>query len=617
DGSDQRRLTNHAAEDHDPAWSPDGTQIAFASDRDGNSEIYVMDVDGAEPGSANVRRLTNNPAVDTDPAWSPDGTRIAFMSGPMGDFRIYIMDIDGSDVTQLPIGDGDGWSPAWSPDGTQIAFYSYRPGPYRDNKPVAIYVVSVDGAEPGSGDLRQLTDPATRSFHPIWRPSPPEIDVPPGPAPTLDGVIAPGEWDDARREQLTDGSELLLLHANGYLYVGIRANTKSTITGNIYVYRGDEIDILHSSAALGTATYERAQDGWQRTQDFVWRCRATTNSPTAQKERETFLQEEHWVANNGRMGTPGELEYQIEMPEGSLRLAVTYRAAAPERFYWPSGLDDDCITASDGPIPEKLRFSPEKWATARAMTAASVGVPEMVLVEAGSFQMGAADGNPDGQPVHEVHITRAFYIAKHEVTFEQYDQFCDETVGKNRPADGGWGRGNRAVTAVTWYDAVAYCNWLSEHEGLAPCYSGKGRLTQCDLAATGYRLPTEAEWEYAARGAQQSQGFKYAGSDDIDDVAWYGTPGGYAHPVGQKQPNELGLYDMSGNVWEWCWDLYGEGYYASAPASDPTGPASGSTRVRRGGGFKDDADSHGTTYRSFDGPTYLGPSNGFRLVRTK
>jgi formylglycine-generating enzyme required for sulfatase activity len=251
-------------------------------------------------------------------------------------------------------------------------------------------------------------------------------------------------------------------------------------------------------------------------------------------------------------------------------------------------------------------------------------VPEMVLVEAGSFEMGAADGRDDEQPVHPVQITRAFYVAKYEVTFAEYDQFCADTVGVSKPSDHGQGRGNRPVTGVKWFDAVAYCNWLSEKEGLTPCYTGKGRLIQCDFSANGYRLSTEAEWEYAARGGHLSQGYRYAGGNTPDDVAWYGdNAGGQAHPVGQKQPNELGLYDMSGNSWEWCWDLYSERYYASSPAVDPTGPANapagqalGPERVRRGGNCLEGADLLRVTCRSSGGATYAG-NNGFRLVRTR
>jgi len=249
--------------------------------------------------------------------------------------------------------------------------------------------------------------------------------------------------------------------------------------------------------------------------------------------------------------------------------------------------------------------------------------PEMVLVEAGSFQMGSTDGHPAEQPVHTVHITRPFYMGRYAVTFEEYDRFCDDTIGIRRPKDK-WGRGTRPVSGVDWHDAVTYCNWLSEKEGLTPCYSGKGKLIQCDFSANGYRLPTEAEWEYAARGGPRSQGYKYAGSNNVDDVGWYdGNSGGQTHPVGQKQPNELGLYDMSGNTWEWCWDWYDKDYYASSPASDPTGPSSGTgpyiadaERARRSGSHKENSGTLRVAYRSADGANYPG-DNGFRLVRTK
>ena len=248
--------------------------------------------------------------------------------------------------------------------------------------------------------------------------------------------------------------------------------------------------------------------------------------------------------------------------------------------------------------------------------------PDMVLVEAGSFQMGSMDGYPDQQPVHTVNISKPFHIAKYEVTFDEYDRFCNDTL-KRKPKDN-WGRGDQAVLYTNWTDVVDYCNWLSEKAGLTPCYSGKGKLTICDFSVNGYRLPTEAEWEWAARGGQKSQGFLYAGSNDPDEVAWFAdNSSDQMHPVGQKLPNELGLYDMSGNIYEWCWDWYSKDYYAISPVDDPQGPPPPAAsqpwelnRVRRGGCWHVIADDIRSTTRSFDYMKFneLG-DNGFRLAR--
>ena len=203
----------------------------------------------------------------------------------------------------------------------------------------------------------------------------------------------------------------------------------------------------------------------------------------------------------------------------------------------------------------------------------SVLYPEMVLVEAGSFNMGSSDGYPDERPIHAVTLTRSFYIGIYAVTYGEYARYCERRVECGVDHDDS-GRATHPVSFVDWYDAVAYCNWLSKKAKLSPCYVEKGKLTECDFSANGYRLPTEAEWEYAAKGGLLSRGFVYSGSNDPDEVAWYdGNSGGEAHPVGQMKPNELGIYDMSGNRWEWCWDWYSEDYYASSPAVDPTGPA--------------------------------------------
>ncbi|MEW5814402.1 MAG: SUMF1/EgtB/PvdO family nonheme iron enzyme [Spirochaetota bacterium] len=170
-------------------------------------------------------------------------------------------------------------------------------------------------------------------------------------------------------------------------------------------------------------------------------------------------------------------------------------------------------------------------------------VPEgFVLVEAGTFSLGSNAGASDEKPVHTVTISRPFYMSKYEVTQAQWRAVMGSNPSYFKGDD-------LPVESVNWYEAVEYCNRLSRQEGLTACYSGSGASIRCDFSADGYRLPTEAEWEYAARGGQESRGYAYSGSNSAGGVGWYwNNSGGKTHPVGQKLPNELGLYDLSGNA---------------------------------------------------------------------
>jgi formylglycine-generating enzyme required for sulfatase activity len=198
----------------------------------------------------------------------------------------------------------------------------------------------------------------------------------------------------------------------------------------------------------------------------------------------------------------------------------------------------------------------------------SVGM-KLKLIPAGTFQMGANDGPPDGKPVYEVRITRPFYIGVYEVTNAQWKR----VMGGEPPSR--WKDDNRPVEQVRWDDVVNFCDKLSA----LPAEKAAGRV---------YRLPTEAEWEYACR-AGTTTAYSYGDDEGIlGDFAWFGAnAGGQSHPVGQKKPNPWGLHDMHGNVLEWCRDRFGP--YGAEGASDPTGPATGSVRVARGGCFVETA----------------------------
>jgi len=252
----------------------------------------------------------------------------------------------------------------------------------------------------------------------------------------------------------------------------------------------------------------------------------------------------------------------------------------------------------------------------------TIVVGEMVLVEGGTFMMGDEFRNLwyGCRPVHQVTLTYDFYIGKYEVTFDEYDAFCDAT-GRSKPSDWGWGRGTRPVIKVSWWDAIAYCNWLSKNEGLSKAYDSQGNLLDkngriaVDISyVEGYRLPTEAEWEYAARGGKQSKGYKYSGSDDVDEVAWYySNSGNKTQEVGNKAPNELGIYDMSGNVWEWCSDWYVS--YSSSAQTNPYNYTPGWGRVYRGGGWLSSATGVRVAYRVNYSPTVAYNDLGFRITR--
>ena len=181
----------------------------------------------------------------------------------------------------------------------------------------------------------------------------------------IDGVLDQTEWEEAMRIDLADQGELFLMQAGGYLYLGIRAKPEPVTS--ICLDQGEQVIILHSSAAIGTAVYELRDANWQQVRNFEWCCRETADSPQAQDARQAHLQAEGWIANNGRVGNPDEVEFKISLPGDSLRLAVNSIGAPDYRsiLSWPDGLDDDCSSRDmiAGPIPEQAQFVLNEWIT--------------------------------------------------------------------------------------------------------------------------------------------------------------------------------------------------------------------------------------------------------------
>ena len=280
----------------------------------------------------------------------------------------------------------------------------------------------------------------------------------------------------------------------------------------------------------------------------------------------------------------------------------------------------------------------------------------LVPVKGGTFTMGCNRDQRPGfrepkKPAHQVTVSD-FHIGKYEVTQKEWRDVMEHASGivnsEGKSTDKPMYTDDYPIVEVSWYDAVVFCNKLSKAHGFIPCYYEDAGFTKIygfeddeaspsedvviqkevdeydeeyiydevfwNESANGYRLPTEAEWEYAARGGSLSQGYEYAGSDFLDEVGWNGDNSGYkVHPVGQKKANELGLYDMSGNVNEWCWDWSSR--YPSSAVTDPIGPSSGESRIIRGGDIIGDPEFCQVTSRC--GWT---PNNrdgiGFRLVRS-
>jgi len=222
--------------------------------------------------------------------------------------------------------------------------------------------------------------------------------------------------------------------------------------------------------------------------------------------------------------------------------------------------------------------------------------PEMVWIPADKFKMGSNEDNNE-KPIHEVMIAYEFAMGKYPITFDEYDLFCQATQ-REKPSDAGWGRGKRPVINIDWQNAKDYCQWLSEQTGKQ------------------YRLPSEAEWEYAGRAGTTTQ-YSFGDNENrLQNYAWYdGNAGSTTHPVGEKRPNPWGLYDMHGNVWEWCEDVW-HGDYKGVPTDGSAWVSGGEQgrRALRGGSWFDDSNLCRVANRNYSASSSWYYFHGFRVL---
>ena len=331
--------------------------------------------------------------------------------------------------------------------------------------------------------------------------------------------------------------------------------------------------------------------------------------------------------------TPGAIGYQVE---STLSLGSAWS---------DSGLSAD--PTGSGTVSVVVTPPAAGAAFYRVVGVVITNPPDMVYIPAGSFSMGDAfnEGYNSERPVHIVYVN-AFFMDQCEVTKARWDEvyawatdndYAFESVGSGKAVD-------HPVHTVNWFDCVKWCNARSEKEGLTPCYTVEGRVYKtgrsapdCDWSAGGYRLPTEAEWEKAARGAADSRRFPWSDDSTIQHAranyhsrtqyaydtsptrgyhpAYTNEPTPYTSPVGSFAANGYGVHDVAGNLWEWCWDWFASDYYASSPVTDPRGPTDGSFRMQRGGAWDVSAFDARCAIRVSSSPADKQYHNGFRCAK--
>ena len=421
----------------------------------------------------------------------------------------------------------------------------------------------------------------------------------------------------------------------GYILCGTTYSTNGDITS----YHGNREAWVVKLTSTGTITWQRCYGG--SLDEFLWYIEPTPDGGYFVTGRTNSLngdvvglisQNDIWAL---QLASDGAITWQRCMG-GNFSDVSTFALRTSAPGYIIPGI----TTSSNGDVTGN-HGSNDVWL---ARLTVVITPPEMVPVQGGTFTMGCTseqmpDCSSNENPAHEVTLSD-FEIGKYEVTQGQWMALMSDVNPSGTPYFPNCGS-NCPIERVSWYDAAVFCNRLSQSAGYTPCYYSDAGYTQVygksgsvwslpntgtiywNQDANGYRLPTEAEWEYAARGGSQSNVYKYAGTSNLDSLKYYcnyyNGGDGYdnlSSPVGSFLPNELTLFDMSGNVFEWCYDWYGSSYYTNSPSCVPVGESSGSGRVFRGGSWSTVAVGARVAFRSSDYPAGRYIYIGFRLSRT-
>ena len=555
-------------------------QIVWETYRDDNWELYLANADGSNPVN-----LTRTPDVDElYPHVSPDGAKISFVADEgEGDSKtrsVYTMSLDGTGRVLVA---RNARQPCWSPDGSAIAYLKgeFERFSYLDYATRELFIYDLK--------TQKHTQHPNKKLHHLynicWSPD--------------------GNWFVATvHGGMGFKHALLAIEANGTGVFNLGINgCRAEVSPD-----GKRIAWGPSDWVLAVADLDLNSS----------EPRVTNRRDVVKSSKPTKVYHADW-SPDGRL---------IAFSRGPATKSLGH---APEIVGIKAKGWDVCVAdatgkgtwaaiTTDGNSNKEPDWAPVKAKDGRGESSATGKAPtiitsatgvKMVLIPGGWLDMGSRQGDADEAPVHRVWVD-GFYMDQYEVTQGQYGELVlgnpSHFKGPRNPME-----------QVSWAAAASYCNARSRAEGLEPCYDED--TAECDPLANGYRLPTEAEWEYACRAGTDTE---YSFGTDVQKLAghaWYAAnSSNKTHPVGEKEPNPWGLHDMYGNVAEWCNDIYDPTYYSRSPEKNPQGPADGEKFIIRGGAWSSSADRCRSSCRlsadpGFQDPCFRRDDIGFRCVR--